>query len=81
MVTFGEASRQAGALPPTGPCPRRPSTPAPQTMSLQPSNRLARDPANRRRLYEATADLLEEKLGGPLPNRLPAPGGPEAAAA
>ncbi|KAI7836301.1 hypothetical protein COHA_009809 [Chlorella ohadii] len=39
----------------------------------EPSNALARDAANRQRLYEAACDALEEALHSPLPNRIVPP--------
>lgn len=66
---------QGGALarPPTSAhCPLTCPAPARRPCACSRPT-LARSAANRFRLHETAADVLEEKLGGALPNRLPAP--------
>lgn len=41
-----------------------------QDRQFRPFNKWAHDREAQRRLYEETADLIESKIGGPLPNRL-----------
>ncbi|GAB4818598.1 hypothetical protein N2152v2_005644 [Parachlorella kessleri] len=41
-----------------------------QDRQFRPFNKWAHDKEAQRRLYEETADLIESKIGGPLPNRL-----------